>query len=283
MKTSTSRTLDTKPAVLICGPPGTGKTVLTLCFPRPYVIEIDNNLDGPMKFLADRKLLPLVKYDMAHLDDEDKLLPPDKVWMTLGRRLNAAMRDPTIDTIVIDSLTALVDLMMDEVRRVTIMSGDQNAPKLADATKADLFTESPQERPVGGTYRIQDWGTFLTFCRKFFTKLRLTNKLVVVTAHIDLDKLEGSTVYQHFIKVPSSYKNEIAGQFTDCWYTEIETRNKPTGQNSATQEAVWTITTVPMPGMKALGLKSCLGLKPKQDVDLPALIKLLASTQPIKP
>lgn len=249
---------DTKPAVLIIGPPGSGKTTMGCCFPNPYVLELDNNIDGPFSFLTSLKMSPNVRYDLP-LIREGKLVPPAERYTRIGQCLNNAIKtDPGIETIVISSLTMLAQIAMDETFRVTKLN-DPKTPSLADIPKDGLFFhESLKDNTVDAAPRIQDWGTYGRLLNKFFTALRGCGKIIVCCAHVDVDYNEVDTSWRYFIKCPGNFKTEISGMFTDCWYTERESKLSKDGI-----EHKFMITTVPIPTKQDLGLKSGLQLPKK--------------------
>lgn len=233
------------------------------------------------------KNVETLKYESAHFDDEGKLLDYKARWPMLAKRLNIVSKDSTIETIIIDGLTGLVEMALDEVRRVTAITGDGNAPRIAEGPKnGDFFPENKAAQTIAGAYRIQDWGSFLDFMRKFFSALRDTGKFIVVNAHLDLDKPEGTSIFQHFIRVPSSFKNEIAGMFTDCWLldkeeTSVMTVASPGNPAVSKRQYVVMITTVPIPGYKACGFKSGLGLENTQVCDFEKISALVRKAKPI--
>lgn len=243
MKSFASYKTDTKPALLIVGPPGTGKTTIACtAFPNPYVIEIDNNIDGTFRFMEREKIQRDVRFDVPHMDDKGQIVPRLNRWKTMTDNINKARQEwPEMRTIVIDSLTGLTDYAIDEVRR-------QQSRVVDDPQKGDA------------EIRIQDWGAFAALLRKFFITLRASNLIVVVIAHVMHDKDELAGYTKEFIKCPTSFKDEIAGLFTECWRTSIEERVV-----SGSKQYVRVIQTVPGPRQDALGLKTSLSVGNKFD------------------
>jgi hypothetical protein len=232
MRTGDNLTLANK-AIIICGDPGTRKTTLALHFPAPYFFDCDNNMAAPVEQTG----ITNFKYDMAARDDDDKLIHPLDRFLHCAKCINAAAADPTIRTIVVDSLTTFADILLSEVRRQEFgaMAASWEAKDAADAK----------------TMRIQDWGKFAWLLKNFFSKLRTCGKTVVVIAHNIVDKDEADARYKSFLNVPGQSKTTLSGLFTDCWTTQCEV----TGIGAAAQRK-FTVRTLPLSDTDHRGVKS---------------------------
>ena len=110
MKTSTTKTPKTPDplAIALMGDAGTGKTSLALRFPKPGVLDLDGNLDGPTAYLGRIKAPQDYVYVQPLLDKSGKPLPMDK---SVRDRIFDALREltasPAVRTIIIDSGTKL--------------------------------------------------------------------------------------------------------------------------------------------------------------------------------
>lgn len=255
-----------KPAILIIGPPGTAKTTTVLgAFPRPLVIEIDNNISGAAKFLTDEKIdLSQILLDIPHLKADGTLVPRQDRWRTMTTNLKNALEKDNkesggdftkmkIQTIFVDSLTGLLEYALDEVRR-------QQGRAIGDDDKGT------KDDPL----QIQDWGAFGALMRHFFIKLRATNRILAVSGHTVTDKDDLGGFLKQFINCPGKFREEIAGLFTECWKTSIE---------KVGEDFVRMITTVPTPSARddSLGLKSALRLGNKFKVDYKKINQALLS------
>lgn len=106
MKTSDDSLLKQAIAALLIGPPGGGKTSFALQWPGLYVADCDQNLAGPMRFLKGQGKYKPFAYDRICYDDDGAPIQKlDKQWERLLIKVDAACKDPAIETIFIDSLT----------------------------------------------------------------------------------------------------------------------------------------------------------------------------------
>jgi len=245
-----------KPSVLILGAPGSGKTTLATMLGRCHVIELDNNIEGPFTYLTSIGAPCRATFDLPMVDAAGKLISRESRWSAMNKCIEAAVKaDPTIDTLVIDGLTSLVDIALDEVRRQM---------------------KRAFGNPVAGTpdapLQIQDWGCFAKLMVEWLTKLRASGLVLVVTAHTNVEKDDMAGYLKHFIAVPGQLRNTIAGMFTECWKCSV--KNVGTGD---TAHYDYFINTVGTSTEDALGLKSGRQIKPNTKVDFAALNKLLYS------
>jgi len=231
---------------LFIGSPGSGKTSLALRFPAPYVLDCDNNLRPAVQYTD----ITDFKYDIAVLEDDRKtLLPGPKRYAKLVERLNAACSDPSIKTIIVDSLTALADIICSEVKR-------QNG--LAD------------DKPM----RIQDWGDFAYLMRNLIIKLKASGKHFILTAHHRVEKDEADQTWKYLLYVPGQSQFILSGLFSNVWTLFFDI----TGVGSTATE-VLKVRTIPISKNDFRGAKSGLKqLKTEQTVDslikeLPTIVK----------
>jgi len=261
MKSSfSSKTPASKPAILIIGPPGTGKTVLASMLGRPYIIELDNNIAGAFSYLKLAGANCNAKYSVPHIKEDGGVVPRLDRWKAMNADINEAVADPDVDTLVIDGLSALIEIALDEVRRQAILTGDPKAPKIGDPIKGT------PDMPL----RIQDWGSFGALLRHWFIALRASGKTLVVTGHVVIDKDELTSILQQMINLPGKFAHEISGLFTEVWSTEIREETK-----DGKKTFKYFITTRPSPAQRSLGLKSGNQLPPAVEVDFAQLNKLI--------
>jgi hypothetical protein len=215
MKTGFNINPDAPKDFLFVGSPGTGKSSLALRFPDPYVLDCDNNLTPAV---AHTKITNF-KYDIAVLDDDGELIPPASRYAKAVERLNAAAADPSIKTIIIDSLTAFCDILISEVKRQAGIKED-------------------------GLMRIQDWGTFAYLLKHIIITMKACGKHIIWIGHHRVEQDEADKSFKTFLLIPGQNAFIVSGMFSNVlgfYYkvngvppnttTELRVRTGPTSIN----------------------------------------------------
>jgi len=263
MKSSSDFTISLPNSILILGRPGSGKTTLALQFPKPFILDCDQNMKGPVRYLANKLgSLPWFKYDTPLTDKTGAPVPRGTRMDRVQELLNEALTDPEVETIEIDSLTTLIDFIFDKIRATATGS---NPPKFGDGKKT-------QDDPI----RIQDWGTFASILKQLIFGLKASGKRIVFIGHISHDKDEVTKMILNFIACPGQVGDIISGLFEEVWQTEV----KATGAETSLK-ADYKVRTVGDARSEALGLKSAGGIGAYISADAPAIIAKLLSS-PVK-
>lgn len=203
MKDSTTISPPTSVALLLVGSPGTGKTTLALQFPAPYIFDADGNLAGPLRHLGNK--FPF-KYDTGNVDDNGVEVPPFDRFRRFATCIGAAATDPSIRTIIVDSLTTLRDYVRDDIlRQRGVNPNVKNAPVITEANRAF------------GTLILQEWETYAFYFRNMVSKLRTSNKHVIFTAHQETIKDEADGIFRTFLAIQGQTRASFAGLFSDVW------------------------------------------------------------------
>lgn len=199
--------------LVLQGPPKQGKTCVALQFPGAYVVDIDLNLGGPLRYLEKNHLPMPVGFDVIDKDETGKEIPISNRYTQLNKCLLAAQVHPDVKTIIIDSATNLVPILIAEVLR------QQMKPAM---TK-------------------QLWGFFYTLGYQFFSTITSMRKHIVLIAHEKINKDDGGAIVLPYeVAWPGQLGTNIGSFFTDVWRCEvIET---PSGANSVYK---WQIRTMP--------------------------------------
>lgn len=213
--------------LLLQGPPKSGKTVLACQFPSPYIIDLDVNLGGPLRHMRERKLALPIGYDVLDKDEKGADVPLSQRFLRLDRLLKEAQANPAIGTIVLDSATNLVDVLIAEVLR--------------------------QQSKT--TMTKQEWGFFFTLSKNFFSTLAQFRKHIVIPAHEKVNKdSSGAIVLPYDVAWPGQFGTIIGAFMTDVWRCEVQ--EVPKG---ITSDYKFVVRTMPNYAYK---LGNGLGLPP---------------------
>jgi AAA domain len=210
--------------LLLQGPPGVGKTTLACHFPGAYIADCDINLAGPLRWLRENNGVLPIGYDLIDRDENGTEVNPALRYDRLGRCLNTALKDPSVQTIVIDSATKLSDYIIAEVLR------QQGKKEMT----------------------IQMWGFYLALWKHFLGLLTAQRKHFVLICHERVEKDEIDQSLKYFVLVPGQMGHIIGSLFTDVWRCEVSVAGVPAKYS-------WNIRT--MPDHK-FALKNSLGLPP---------------------
>lgn len=286
MKDSTTLSPTSPNSILILGAPGTGKTFLASCLPSPYFANADNNLMGVIRRRRELKMDSPIYFDeLNYTTDKAELtalgmteaqiaalpqsiidqvpsyvIPREWRCRRLVKCLNAALSDPRVKTIVLDSLTTINEILMDEVLR----KQSHILPKKGDAVLTSFFDSSSNN--LDPVLEFAHWGAFGKLMKKLLLTLKSSGKLVVFIAHTSA-KDDDIGVARDYIAVPGQLKDVMSGYFEEAWLLKVILR----GQSVERQ----LITVPTKEAQSPLGLKSAAGLPASSVLDIPALLTTL--------
>tara|TARA_R110000868_G_scaffold81743_1_gene231148 strand:+ start:1177 stop:1947 length:771 start_codon:yes stop_codon:yes gene_type:complete len=206
MKTADLYEQDKSFALLLIAPPKSGKTVLGLSFPDPYVLDCDNNLAGALRYHNFNN-----KPFRFWFDDPNEV-PVEKRWAFCMEKLAEAVKDPDVKTIFVDGLA----LMGYYLEQHILANSNKGTGGMADLVIAG-------EKVMN----MSQWGPFKNLMSKLVMGAKSSGKLFVMSCHEQAMTNDKDSVIAYVPLISGSLRNNIAGFFTDVW--RCETSNKATG------------------------------------------------------
>lgn len=229
--------VDDRIRVIIQGPPKAGKSVLAMQFPKPYFIDLDVNLGGPIRYAQRAGLALPVGYDTVDKDEKGLTVKPQERYIRLNKLLQEAQQNPDIETIVVDSATQLTQILVDEVCRQQGKS-------------------SPDDFKDGRQF----WGFFGRLGVGVMAALKVMRKHIVLTAHEKINKDDkGNVILPIKIAWPGQLGQVIGAYFTDVW--RCETKTTPRGLEKDYQFIVRTMPDAMYELGNSLGLPATFEFK----------------------
>lgn len=213
-------------SLLLQGPPKSRKTAFALQFPRPYILDCDNNVEGTMRWRKKNGLPNDFFYDIPDVLDNGQERTIIERYGFCADRLKEAAMSKDIDTIIVDGVTKFNTYIIAEIGRI-------------------------QGRKPG-EMQLQDWNAHLYIWQNFITKMQACPKMFILIAHeqaSDRTDLPGT-----LINIPGKQiQSSIAGMFSDVWRSEITDKLDSSGKRIYE----WKIRAV---GKTGLSLGNSLGL-----------------------
>lgn len=221
MLTHTQYSAATQFALLLIGPPLAGKTNVAMNFPDPYFLDADDKLANAAARHPGKRFW----YDCPLRRDGKTSIPLPEQWGYVSECINAAIKVPEIRTIVLDSATALSDMLIAHI--------------LKFGTKLTIAGQPSME--------MQHWGPFAAIWKKLIMGIRASGKMLVLISHerVIEDQLNGSKSIGPLIG--GSLKDNLGSMFTDVWHAEH--RTKPNREKPGQMTTEYFVRTQPFANM----------------------------------
>ena len=191
-------------ALLLIGEPKSGKTTAALNFPRPFVLDLDNNLSGALRHHGE-------DFDMDTLYFENlEGVKPEKKWSAACKVIEEACNSPEIDTIVIDGISILAELL-----QTHILANTQR-----DSSQSDLVIAGEK------CMQMNHWTPFKNLMSRLMMACKASGKKVVALCHEETLMSPSGAVIGYRPMIQGALKHNLAGYFTDVWRCETSIRAK---------------------------------------------------------
>jgi len=265
MKTLDTLDVNRATTIMLVGAPGSGKTTLALQFPRPYIFDADNKLRGPLRHLKDIGIDPsTIKYDHGTVDEKGDKVKPMMRWAHMVKCIQSAAKDDTIDTIIIDSGTAIQEYIKSDIFR-------QRVPRAGSSTP--LVTESNLNR---AQLTEPEWGIYARYWNDLVTEVQTIGKIVIFTMHFENRQIgKGDAALTEIsLAVQGATRYKIAGLFSDVLNPFTETEGF--GTNITVKRY---IRTIPTNISDQRGLQSSFDLPPVMELDAKRIVEQVRPTK----
>lgn len=203
MKSSADYKMDRSFALMLIGPPKSGKTCFAFNFPDPYILDCDNNLAGALRY-HNHATHPFPFY----FDNPDSE-PPEKRWKFCMQALKDAIAAPEPKTIVCDGLSLLAYYLE---KHILANSAQSTGMK-------DLIIAGEK------VMNMSHWMPFKNLMSQLVMACKCAGKPFIMTCHEYVEESEAGAVVGYKPLISGSLRQNIAGYFTDVW--RCETSNGP--------------------------------------------------------
>lgn len=198
-KTFDSTTPYGKLAVLLLSPPGQGKTTLVLQWPDLGYINLDNNLDGPVRYLKSVGRFKPFKHAYPLEDSNGKPLEDCNVWSNLKLVTKELLADSAVGCIVIDSMTVMNRLCTNHV----------------------LYLKG--HRDPDAVMEMKYWDIWKAAMFNYIMDIRNSGKHLFVLCHIKYVRGEfGDGIKKILPTISSNLADYFGCMFTDIWFSRLQ-------------------------------------------------------------
>lgn len=241
-------------ALLLQGPPLSGKSNAAMTFPDPYILDCDMKLENATRRFKEPKKF---WYDRLLVNDKGERIPEHERWDWACNCINAAAGMSEVRTIIIDSLTFLCDALIAHILKHAVK--EKGKPELIIAG----------EKAMEQSY----WTPFKMQLQRLIMAVRGTNKYFVCTVHETAETDKEGNVIKYVPCVPGQLRDKLGGMFTDVW--RCSQKDVPHG-NPPRLVKKFIVQTAPSSRMQ---LGNSLGLPPEFELTWEELAKYMTATK----
>lgn len=196
----TSQPRNCRIKLLLKGAPGTGKTWIAGHFPKPAIIDFEDNTRCYFKDTFPQDLakdIVIVNPRREGGVSTGKELAPILWWKNACSLIDSLAEEPSIETIVLDSLTAITNLIFYSTTKTFDPSHRITQPEFGDFHR-----------------QINSLGTL------FLEEKTITKNIVVIAHEVEKTDEDGKNP-QLVLNMPTSQKATFPKYFTDVWRTFV--------------------------------------------------------------
>lgn len=192
-------------SLLLMGTPKSGKTVVAMSFPKPFILDCDNNLRGALKYHEERGE-PIKDFYFADPNAESL----EKRWDFCLKSLEEAIESDEVESIIIDGLS-----LLSEYLQAMILANTKG-----DSTQGSLT--------IGGEKCMMQshWTPFKTRMARLVMACKASNKPFIMTCHTGGVLRKDGSLESYRPLISGQMRDNIAGFFSDCWLCEAKASMK---------------------------------------------------------
>lgn len=186
-------------ALLLIGTPKGGKTCFATCFPKPWILDCDNNLAGAIRY-HNSTGAPLTEFFF----DDPQSVPLEKRWLFCVNAITDAIKSDEVETVIVDGLSLLAMYL-----EAHILANSQQGNGMKDLVIAG-------EKVMNQSH----WNPFKNMMMKLIMACRGAGKPFIMTCHETTETNEDGGVIAYRPLISGQLRGNLAGLFTDCWRCE---------------------------------------------------------------
>jgi hypothetical protein len=198
----------------VLGDSGAGKTFFAGTAPNPAFLDVDQNI-GTLKSKKFREAFPEIDVGSIRLAqpinpvNKDGMFTSTHAFFDAVEQLNDWAEDPSISTIVIDSLTSLSHLAQQHALELNARERRSETWSKAQVHKAYLMT-------------IQDFGAEMSLIEQVLAHLRNWPKHILVLCHTRPEyNSAGGLVAVDPLITGSAARKSFGRWFNEVWYLDV--------------------------------------------------------------